>query len=37
LVDIDPEAGHVGALALAHRPVSLVCRTLDLTAVCPQA
>ncbi len=37
LVDIDPEPGHVGALALAHRPVSLVCRTLDLGAVCPQA
>jgi 4'-phosphopantetheinyl transferase len=37
LIDIDPEAGHVGALALAHHPVSLVCRSLDFSAVCPQA
>jgi 4'-phosphopantetheinyl transferase len=39
LVDIDPEAGHVGALALAQRPVVLVYRTLDLAegVACSQA
>ena len=31
LLDIDPAPGHVGAIALALRPVEVVCRTLDLT------
>jgi 4'-phosphopantetheinyl transferase len=39
LVDLDPEPGHVGALAIAQRPVSLVYRTLDLAdaVACSQA
>jgi 4'-phosphopantetheinyl transferase len=32
LLDIEPEAGHVGAIALPRRPVRIACRTLDLTA-----